>query len=55
MKYSEACEVLGLDELEQITVEMLRKAYKLSSLKHHPDRNHGDDGATARFQVSDGL
>ena len=41
MKYSEACEVLGLDELEPITVQMLRKAYKVSSLKHHPDRCKG--------------
>ena len=52
MKHSEACEVMGLDELEPISVQMLRKAYKISAMKNHPDRNHGDNGATARFQVS---
>ena len=26
------------------------KAYKRLALLHHPDRNHGDSGATQRFQ-----
>ena len=26
------------------------KAYKKLAFKHHPDRNHGDTTATARFQ-----
>ena len=50
MKVAEAREWLGLDQRGDVSMETLRKAYKKACLKHHPDRNPGDDGATARFQ-----
>eukprot|EP00617_Octactis_speculum_P003078 CAMPEP_0185778080 /NCGR_PEP_ID=MMETSP1174-20130828/91503_1 /TAXON_ID=35687 /ORGANISM="Dictyocha speculum, Strain CCMP1381" /LENGTH=126 /DNA_ID=CAMNT_0028466675 /DNA_START=9 /DNA_END=385 /DNA_ORIENTATION=- len=49
MRISEATEVLGV-ELEGLTETELTKSYRKLSLLHHPDKNPGDEGATARFQ-----
>ena len=43
-------EVLGILRKPPPTHEQLQKAYRLQARALHPDRNHDDPGATARFQ-----
>ena len=41
-------EVLGVTR--ECSSDELRKAYRREALKHHPDRNQGDDSAEAKFK-----
>jgi curved DNA-binding protein CbpA len=44
----DAFQVLGVPpDADEVTAS---RAYKKLALQHHPDRNHGDEKATARFQ-----
>jgi DnaJ-class molecular chaperone len=52
MRLDEACKVLLLPAKGQVTEAQLRQAYKKACLKHHPDRNLGDEeNAKVRFQA----
>ncbi|SDX38466.1 DnaJ domain-containing protein [Pseudomonas syringae] len=42
-------ELLGLSDMTA-SPAAVKKAYHNASMKHHPDKNPGDAGATARFQ-----
>lgn len=50
MRTDEARAFLELPAKAPISIAELKAAYKKACLKHHPDRNHGDEGATQRFQ-----
>ena len=41
-------EVLGVERTVDEVV--LKTAFRKKAMEHHPDRNHGDDGAEARFK-----
>jgi len=44
-------EVLGLDRAQPISGDDIKRAYKKSALKWHPDRNHGnEEEATLKFK-----
>ena len=41
-------EVLGVERTVDEVV--LKSAFRKKAMEHHPDRNHGDDGAESRFK-----
>ena len=49
MNYENACKILGIDNSIDITIEVLKRQYKLRALQYHPDKNSSSD-ASERFQ-----
>eukprot|EP00941_MAST-03F_sp_MAST-3F-sp1_P001744 g1744.t1 len=48
MKIEEAYTILGVDSTTSLSE--VKKRYRKLALKNHPDKNHGDPHATAKFQ-----
>uniref|UniRef100_A0A6C0B265 J domain-containing protein n=1 Tax=viral metagenome TaxID=1070528 RepID=A0A6C0B265_9ZZZZ len=46
MNYEKACKILDIDEL---TIDVLKKQYRFNALKYHPDKNSAVDAAS-KFQ-----
>lgn len=49
MKYKKACEILDIDQSIHITLDILKKQYRLKALLYHPDKNPSHD-ASSKFQ-----
>jgi hypothetical protein len=50
MNYKTACDNLGLNnDVNEITLELLKKQYKLKALQYHPDKNKSEN-ASEKFQ-----
>lgn len=46
MDYKHYCQVLGIDE--PLTIDILKRHYRMSALQYHPDKNK-DPGSAAKF------
>lgn len=51
MNYEKACKILEIDDL---TIEILKKQYRFNALKYHPDKNSAVDAAS-KFQDIQGA
>ena len=49
MNYNIACKNLGIDGDIEITLELLKRQYKLKALANHPDKNK-EANASEKFQ-----
>ena len=49
MDYKNACKILEIDPKNELTLEKLKKEYRLQALKYHPDKNNSVD-SVAKFQ-----
>ena len=47
MRYKEACELLEVNN--DISIQNIKKQYRLKALLYHPDKNPSED-ASAKFQ-----
>ena len=50
MNYENACRLFEFDSSEELTEETIRKKYLKLCLKHHPDKNVGNEESVATFQ-----
>jgi DnaJ-class molecular chaperone len=49
MNFKTACEILEIDNKEEISKDSLKRHYRIKALKYHPDKNK-QDNAAAMFQ-----
>lgn len=49
MNRLKALEILGIDDVENIEEDIIKKAYRAKALRYHPDKNRTED-ANERFQ-----
>ena len=45
MNYVTSCESLDIDQNEEITIEILKRQYRIKALAYHPDKNHSENAA----------
>jgi len=50
MNYKKACEQLGIYDTDDISLEQLKRQYRLKALAYHPDKNKSPD-ASQQFQA----
>ena len=48
MNYENACKILDIDKTDDITIEKIKKQYRIKALIYHPDKNKTED-ACAKF------
>lgn len=53
MKYAEACSVLGIPPSESLTVEIIKRQYRLKALRFHPDKNKDPDAQSKFISVNE--
>jgi hypothetical protein len=49
MNYEKACKILHIDNDDEITMDILKKQYRINALRYHPDKNIDED-TTSKFQ-----
>jgi hypothetical protein len=49
MNYEKACKILDIDTDNDITMDILKKQYRINALRYHPDKNKEED-TTSKFQ-----
>jgi len=49
MNYEKACKILHIDNDDEITIDILKKQYRINALRYHPDKNIEED-TTKKFQ-----
>jgi hypothetical protein len=53
MKYADACSVLGIQPSESLTVEIIKRQYRLKALRFHPDKNKDPDAQSKFISVNE--
>jgi curved DNA-binding protein CbpA len=53
MNYQSACNNLEIDNINHLTIEIIKKQYKILALKYHPDKNTSQNSHEKFIQIKD--